>query len=298
MARLKRLQLTNLPLVGRDSALQDLREAIDSKECPLVAVSGYSGVGKTALVENIADDMEEREEGWFAVGKYDQQASSRPYAGMSIALGQLAKKYGTEIQTLLSKTPLNEEQISLLLGVVPSLKHTFSSLIPLDTIMNSIDMDTGTVHGKFRSERIQNALAAFIQILCRGSSCNIVILLDDVQWADCATFDVVKKLAEDESTANDLTVILTYRTNELQGNEALKALLQQFDSSLFILELGNLSLEHMNVLVAHILELRSDEAGVLDLTRAIQRKTEGNVVSDIQTCTLILYSCSRTIKGT
>lgn len=279
--RQKRLQLANLPLVGREMELQLLREAIDSTSCPLVTIAGHSGVGKTALVLEASITAADDEESscWFTVGKYDQQASSRPYAGVSLALSQLASKYGAEIMQALTRkeNALTSEQIFLMLDVVPSLKHVFDSSSN-DVSTNTIDDDT--VYGTFRSERIQNALLAFMRTICEDDL-KIIMLLDDVQWADSASLDFVEKLLVENETMAGLTVVLTYRSNELQGNRALQGLLSQFRSSLSAIQLDNLPLEHMNILVAHILELRPDEEGVLDLTKAIQQKTEGNVVSNM-----------------
>ena len=63
-------------------------------------VGGYSGIGKTALVEEIQRPVSEKS-GYFIEGKFDQLVTT-PYAGISQALAQFVSQILTQSETQLA----------------------------------------------------------------------------------------------------------------------------------------------------------------------------------------------------
>lgn len=75
------------PLVGRDTELEDVRDALLDSTCSGVIVTGQSGVGKTALAQRIARDLDDSFELVYVRGS--ALASKMPYGALSFVLSDL-----------------------------------------------------------------------------------------------------------------------------------------------------------------------------------------------------------------
>jgi len=280
VAKLKRLDFQNVPVVGREAELEQLKAAFRSGEHPLVAVSGYSGVGKTTLVTSLLDDIDD-EGTWFLTGKYDQQASSRPYSALSLALEKLVEDKSPVVRQVLQENPMDPEQVDLICGMVSSMADVFLSNDSLeaheDHHTSAINDEVNT--GVFRSERMRDAFVSLIRLFSKERK--IVMFLDDVHWADEASLDLIQTLVCATNLApnsapvvdTNLMTILTFRSNEVSRSPALVQMLET--SSPLTLEIGNLSAEALNKVVASSIE-RHREGECLELSRLFHRKTGGN----------------------
>src|SRR5438105_3582350 len=88
-------------LYGREAELAHLMAAWDrttqgAKECLLV--SGYAGIGKSALVNEIYKAIASRRAGYFVAGKFEQLGRPIPYAAFAQALRELVRQLLTEPQ--------------------------------------------------------------------------------------------------------------------------------------------------------------------------------------------------------
>lgn len=110
VAHLTKLEFGELPLVGRDEELKQLKDAFRGNS-NIVGVAGYSGVGKTALIETFTNQVMEHDNDdgcWILKGKYDQQVSSLPYSAIAAALMTLLggdDDYKQQVQRTLKRTP-------------------------------------------------------------------------------------------------------------------------------------------------------------------------------------------------
>lgn len=279
VGQLKRLEFDTRTLVGREKELEQLKAAYSSGQQPLVGICGYSGVGKTALVETFVREVQEREEDsktWFTFGKYDQQTSSMPYSAISFALSKLASEHEGKVSALCTESEMDEDEIAKVLGIVPDLKRCFAQ-------EDKTTKDEDEVHsGACRPEQLRSALASFIQILSKNH--RLVICLDDVQWADTASLELIESLAaipgpieSNEGTpegSSNLSLIMIWRSNELESATAVRNLLSRCPP--LIIEVGNLTVESLNEMLAHTLERRLNDDSVMELTKVIHRKTQGN----------------------
>ena len=100
-------------LYGRDRELKELESAFESvcrDTSSIVFVGGYSGIGKTALVEEIQRPVSEKS-GYFIEGKFDQYLRTTPYSGITQAFAQFVSQILTE-----PERAFKEWQVEILVG--------------------------------------------------------------------------------------------------------------------------------------------------------------------------------------
>lgn len=281
MGQLKRLEFDTVTLVrGRENELQQLRAAYSSSSHhPLVGISGYSGVGKTALVEAFVREIQEGEQDprsttWFLFGKHDQQSSSMPYSAITFALAKLAIEHEHAVTSWCKDSVMSEDELALVVGVVPDLNRCFDGK---SERQESGDEGDTTISRSFRSEHLRSALTSFIRIISKHQ--RIVICLDDVQWADKASIALIECLATPEPTdfseeCSNLSLFLIWRANELESTPALMEMLTRCPP--LTIEVGNLTVESLNEILAHTLQRRLNDNSVMELAKVVHRKTQGN----------------------
>ena len=101
-----RLQI-GLQLYGRDREIAMLLAAYEqvrsgAAERALVLVHGYSGIGKTSLINELHSPLL-RDHGHFISGKYDQLRSNVPYSSLIQAFGTLVQQLLTEPEERLAE---------------------------------------------------------------------------------------------------------------------------------------------------------------------------------------------------
>jgi serine/threonine protein kinase len=102
-------------LYGREREVETLLAAFDSasqNQRGLMLVAGYSGIGKSALVQEIYKPITEKR-GYFIRGKFDQYQRNIPYSAIADALAELVKHLLTETEAELVQW---REQIKAVLG--------------------------------------------------------------------------------------------------------------------------------------------------------------------------------------
>src|SRR5688572_8761630 len=203
-------------LYGRDREIETLLTAFDrvvaGGKPELVLVSGYSGIGKSAVVNELHKPLVPPR-GLFASGKFDQYKRDIPYA-------TLAQAFQSLIRPLLSK---NEEEVRkwrnalcealdpnglLMVELVPELKHIIGEQPPVPELPP-----------QEAQRRFQLVFRRFISVFARPEH-PLALFLDDLQWLDTATLD----LLEDLLTRNDLQHVLligAYRDNEVSATHPL-----------------------------------------------------------------------------
>jgi hypothetical protein len=203
-------------LYGRDREIDILLTAfgriVAGGRPELVLVSGYSGIGKSAVVNELHKPLVPPR-GLFAAGKFDQYKRDIPYA-------TLAQAFQSLIRPLLSK---NEEDLRqwrdvirealnpnglLIVELVPELKHIIGEQPPAP------ELPPDEAQRRFRL-----VFRRFIGVFARPEH-PLALFLDDLQWLDAATLD----LLEDLLTRTDLQHLLligAYRDNEVNATHPL-----------------------------------------------------------------------------
>lgn len=256
-------------LLGAFERIAPLRpEVATASNAAAVLVTGYSGIGKSALVRSLYQPITARR-GYFIAGKFDQFQRHIPYSALVAAFTELVKQLLGE-----SAAGLHHWRSQLLnalgdngqvvIDVIPELELIIGPQPPVPEVSISAAQN-----------RFNLVFQRFTQSFCQPDH-PLVMFLDDMQWADSATLNCLEQLLG-EGQLNHLLLILAYRDNEVSAGHPLAlaiAQLQQRGVPFESIHLSPLSPEAVAQLVAAT--VHQDLATVAPLAQLIGRKTQGN----------------------
>ncbi len=258
-------------LYGREAERESLLAAFDrvsEGNAELVLVSGYSGIGKTALVQEIHRPITERE-GLFITGKYDQFKRNVPLHALAAAFQDLIRQLLTESSDSIQrwKDRLTEalgENAQILVDLVPELELVIGPQAPVKQLSPA------------ESEiRFNTTFSHFVRVFAGGQQ-PLVVFLDDLQWVDAASLKLVRHLTTSASDAR-LLLVGAYRDNEVNEAHPLMVALDELrkeEVSISDIVLEPLPFEAMKQLVTDTLRCEQDEAA--PLAELLRGKTGGN----------------------
>src|SRR5205809_1981019 len=203
-------------LYGRESEIGALLAAFDRVVAggrpELVLVSGYSGIGKSSVVNELHKPLVPPR-GLFASGKFDQYKRDIPYATLAQAFQSLLRPLLTKNEAELSKwrDALREAldpNGQLIVDLVPELKLIIGDQPPVPKLPPQ------DAQGRF-----QLVFRRFISVFARPEH-PLALFLDDLQWLDAATLDLMEDLLT-RSDMQDLLLIGAYRDNEVDPTHPL-----------------------------------------------------------------------------
>jgi predicted ATPase/DNA-binding NarL/FixJ family response regulator len=270
-------------LFAREKEEEELRcafEAAVAGSSAFVLVSGLAGVGKTALIQGLQESVA-MAGARFISGKCDLMNHDVPFAALLEALRKLIQITWSESSDKVTqlKTRLTEALgqgagvIAELLPESTMLLGDFPAVEPLPSAESAI--------------RLRRLLPLFIRAFAEKDY-PIVLFLDDLQWADPATLDVIRTFIHDPSIQGIL-LIGAFRSDplavgELGGEDtksaaswmenALSLQLEEASTRLRHIALEPLSLADVNRFTAVVLREHSDRIRVL--AESFYRKTGGN----------------------
>jgi predicted ATPase/class 3 adenylate cyclase/tRNA A-37 threonylcarbamoyl transferase component Bud32 len=210
-------------LYGRDAELARLREAFDRAAdgtLGLVFVSGYSGVGKTSLVNELHVPITARG-GTFVTGKFDQFNRGSPYASLLTACRGLLRGLlaGTDAEVAAWRERLQ--------GAVASNGGVLTPMLPeLGTIIGE-QPEAPILPPAEADRRFHTVFRSFVRALASAAS-PLVLMLDDLQWSDLPTLQLLTSLATDPDTRH-LLLVGVYRSNEVDGSHPLALTLEDLE---------------------------------------------------------------------
>ena len=233
----------------------------------LVMVAGYAGIGKTTLIRELYRPLV-RQRGYFIAGKFDQVARV-PYGAFIQALHALVRQLLTEGEAELAdwRARLGAALgggAAVLAEVVPELALIVGPQPPPPPL-NPVETQN----------RFRVALQDFFRVLATPEH-PLVVFLDDLQWADAATLNLLDPLL----TAADLRWLLligAYRDNEVDGAHPLVRVVGDLEArgvAVRTLALGPLAAPEVTQLVQDA--LHADAPTAEPLARLVLTKTEGN----------------------
>ncbi|PSL11731.1 PAS domain S-box-containing protein [Marinobacterium halophilum] len=258
-------------LYGREPLLQQLRQQYDRccrSESPLVLITGYAGVGKTSLVYELRQYVNEQG-GSFSGGKFDQFRRNRPYYAIFQALQGLVRQLLTEPEERI------ERWRQQLLDSIGSQAQVLLKLIPeLELIIGS-QPDLPPLPPADEQSRFSRLFTQMLRVLASPKR-PLVLFLDDLHWADLASLHLIETLVN-VSAPPGLMLIGSYRDHELSATHPLRTLLerlQQNPQPPLELALQPLELTEVNQLIADTLKV--ERTTCHGLARACMAKTQGN----------------------
>ena len=256
-------------LYGRQVQLQALRSAFDrtsSGPAELILICGYSGVGKSALVKE-AHVSAIRQRACFISGKCDQLSRGTPYGALVQALRDLARQLLSEPAERLRRLRANfQERVGangrLLCELVPEL----IPIVGEPPELRGLD-------AREASARFVLALHGLLRILTEDTQ--LVLFLDDLQWADLAMLRLLQEILSGEHQR--LLIIGAYRDNEVDVTHPLTTVVKALRSSgarAEQIDVESLTLVDVSQLVADTLGQTPQQ--VAELAAVVFERTDGN----------------------
>ena len=281
-------------LYGRESETKTLQEAYrrvcDDQQQELLLISGTAGTGKTALALhlNSAD--------CFVQGKFEENAVQSPYEVFVHALTEYVDKMvdSKNLETLQLRIAREcGTDACLLLDLVPAL----DSLLKCAPTTKRVHL-----YGTEAMNRLRHVFCAFIHALTTVTP--LVIFLDDLQWADTASMELVRSLMQYDNMA--LLLLGTHRCGNLAQQTSpqdyyscvacnqlmpFRATLKDLerekpDARITLIGLQDLSLSSVRDLLQDV--IGRSKASHEPLAQVVMAQTHGNIFHVLQFLRLLI----------
>ncbi|WP_042691489.1 AAA family ATPase [Azospirillum sp. B506] len=279
-------------LYGREEPVAVLQAAFDRVagrgRMGVVLISGRSGVGKSAVVHALEEQLVPPR-GLFAAGKFDQGRRDLPYASLAEAFRGLV----TRILAL--PVPHRDQWCRDLGKAVGDGGALMTALIPNLSLLIGEQPAVPPLPPQEAQNRFDLLFRRVLQLFARPDH-PLVLVLDDLQWLDRATLDLLDRLVADGSI-NHLLLVGAYRSDEVGPDHPLTALLDRIrdatsrsgvaglDIDCSEITLGPLSSDDLHRLVADSLDRRPEE--VAALAALVEDRTGGNAFFAVQLLTAL-----------
>src|ERR1700674_4761738 len=183
----------------------------------LVLVSGYSGIGKSSVVSELHKALVPSR-GLFASGKFDQYQRDIPCATLGQAFQSLVRSLLTKCEAELGqwREPLSEAlgpNGQLIVNLVPELEVVIGKQPPVP------DLPPQEAQNRF-----QMVFRRFLGAFARAEH-PLALFLDDLQWLDAATLELLEHLMTDPDVLH-LMLVGAYRDNEVSSSHALMRMIE------------------------------------------------------------------------
>jgi len=270
-------------LYGREVEVAQLMSAFERVslgQTEMVLVSGYSGIGKSSLVNEVHKPIV-RQRGYFIAGKFDQFKRNIPYAALIQAFQDLIQQLLTEKAESLDNwkskllTALGENG-QVIIDVIPELERIIGRQPAVS--------EAGAAEKQNRFNRV---FQEFIQVFAQKSH-PLVLFLDDLQWADNTSLKLIQILMTDADSQYFL-LIGAYRDNEVDAVHPLTSTVEKIQEEkgrINNIVLQQLSLASVLELIADTLEVENNgkhHQGISNtrertqpLAELLYNKTQGN----------------------
>jgi len=268
--------LVSQKLFGREIQIKTLKDAFERanhREKEFCIVRGESGAGKSELCKELYKKIS-LTNGLFISGSFDVMDRQSPYLGFIRAFEQFS-------DWLITSNSENQKKWKdafdrhlggfgqVLVELAPKLKHTLGNqadLLPLSGVENQ--------------QRIQFAINSFLETITSTEQ-SIVLYLDDFQWANDASIDLLSSILKNENLSNIL-ILITFRSNEVDDSHPLHKCISEAvvfaketnDFQTSIIDVPPLNKTNLAKLVTET--LREEVSEKSELITLLHKKTKGN----------------------
>lgn len=260
-------------LYGREGEIERLMGAFASVAAgsvQLMLVAGYSGIGKSALVQEVHKPILAKR-GYFISGKFDQFKRNIPFAPLIKAVQDLIRYHIlTESPKAIAtwKKQLSaalEKQGQVIIDVIPEVEFLLGKQPALTELPAAESQN-----------RFNRIFQNFIRVFANEHH-PLVLFLDDLQWADIASLKLIELLLSD-ADLQDMLVIGAYRDNEVSPVHPLMLMVNRLQETQGVridrIEVPPLNREDLNQLVADALSCPQTRSQ--PISELVFQKTEGN----------------------
>ena len=257
-------------MFDREGAIDELMRLVGDGRTPrprLVRLAGESGIGKSTVIAALRPALWARGVSVFG-GKYEQLRRAGPYSAFAqaflVMLRWILAQDEAEVARWRARiTVALAPNTQVLLDLLPEYERLLGPQPPVPNLGLS-------------ETRIRINLVARRFVAALAAETPLVILLDDLQWADDASLDMIETLVGDGNIAN-LTVLAIYRDNEVDAQHPATLLFARIGSQAPLsppVELRGLSAKGVEATVREALGGTDRDLG--RLPALVHRKTQGN----------------------
>lgn len=264
-----RLQISQR-LYGRESEIEQLLQAFGRTlkgRAQLLTVQGYSGIGKSSLIQEAHKPIAAHG-GWFISGKFEQFQHHIPFSGIRDAL-----KSWIQLVLADSQTNLEARKQSLLQALGNNARVLVDFEPEMELLLGSLppSPELGPLETQNRFYQVMQQFFS-----CVTQELPLVLFLDDLQWADTGTLNLLRALMRRD--AHKFLLIVAVRDNEVTAThpsmQTVAAICQELsEENCAHLTLAPLSPPELESLLRDTLRR---EEGITDLAALIHEKTAGN----------------------
>ncbi|MBD2250896.1 trifunctional serine/threonine-protein kinase/ATP-binding protein/sensor histidine kinase [Nostoc parmelioides] len=296
-------------LYGRQREVETLLaafERVTKGTTEMILVTGFSGIGKTAVVNEVHKPIV-RQKSYFIKGKFDQFQRDIPLSGLVQAfrdlIGQILLETDAQIQHWRSRIlSALGEQAQVIIDVIPELVEIIGQ-----------QSEVSELSGSAAQNRFNLLFQRFIQVFSSKHH-PLVIFLDDLQWADTASLKFIQllmnqtnllhknpaaspaetkenlwipifegepwtgaELQRNNEEEDSLFLIGAYRDNEVSQAHPLSLTIKDIEKArgkITRISLSPLNQTNLNALISDT--LRCQEAITIPLSQMVFVKTKGN----------------------
>ncbi|MGZ3775522.1 MAG: AAA family ATPase [Pseudobdellovibrionaceae bacterium] len=259
-------------MVGRDDEAQIILNeytSVAQGHFRSVFISGFSGIGKTRLIQELQRPIV-KNQGYFTSGKFDVYQKNIPYSSLIQAFRNLTRTFLTE----------NDERVAKwknkILQAVGTNGRVITDVVPELEILIGPQPEVKALPPVESRNRFQDVFGKYLSCLASAEN-PLVLFIDDLQWCDLASFELLTTIYNDHQNHPYLFLIGAYRHNEVDSAHPLtkmKEPILQTKGPLQEIQLGPLDTEHTHEMVSYILDSPLEETEIL--ANFISDLTEGN----------------------
>jgi DNA-binding winged helix-turn-helix (wHTH) protein len=189
-------------VVGRDAQISTLRSALDrarTGQRQVCFVTGKPGIGKTTLVRTFLASLDPHNTHIGQGSCFEQHGSPEPFLAVIEALNGL------------TRSPRGATVRAALIRHAPTFVAQFPHLATDEQLAEVTRRAAGSNEARQLRE-----LSEAIEAICSHEP--LVLVLEDLQWSDVATIDLLSRLGQRQERAK-LLVLVTSRHAEIQNQE-------------------------------------------------------------------------------
>ncbi|MCP4136011.1 MAG: serine/threonine-protein kinase PknK, partial [bacterium] len=234
----------------------------------IILFAGLPGIGKSALIHEVHKPIVEKR-GYFLPGKFDKYQKNIPYSGIIQSFKELFKQLLTERKVKM------EAWKDDILEAVGNMGKVITDVIDEVEAIIGKQPDVEQLPPEEAQNRFNMVFQSFIKVFAKQEH-PLVLFLDDLQWADNPSLQLLQILLTD----NELKYFLfigAYRDNEVDSGHPFMLTLDAIKKEELrwnLVELGPIRENYINRMIAD--SLYCDSAETTELTELVASKTGGN----------------------
>ena len=264
-------KILHTKLYGRKreiAQLQDAYELVSSGAARIMLIPGHSGAGKTALVEELRESVNQKN-GFFIQGKFEQYQQNIPYFALRQAITGFCKN-------LENKTEHESQKLrNRIIEAVGNLGQILVDFVPELEGFIGPQPPVGEISPQEARYRFIGVFQDFLKAICQPEH-PVVFFIDDWQWSDPASNDLLRRLAFG-TTLRYVVFIAAFRNNEMKPKNPFFRAIKELKSHGIEVEeipIYNISDHNIKEILHDIFTPKIARAN--DLAALLYQKTKGN----------------------